>query len=198
MIPAATATMRMPTVAMASPMSSCWLGVVGMAGDGGLDMSMDFDVRTSVVSSIRNQSAIHVVRLSRDVVGIGTGQKHGHPGDVFRRFGPPHGDIASAVLPYRTGRPLFEFAPLAVDLLPHVGIDRSGTDAVYRQFRCKLHCGGLRNVDSRRLAGGIGAQHGTPSPPGYRSDVYDLAAGTALLWRRLPEHLACTRLQREK
>src|SRR4026208_946682 len=99
MIPAATATMRMPTVAMASPMSSCWLGVVGIAGDGGLDMSMVFAVRTSVVESIRNQAAFHVVRLSRDVVGIGTGQKHGHPGDVFRRFGPPPGGVESEGLP---------------------------------------------------------------------------------------------------
>ena len=32
MIPAATATMRMPIVATASPMNSCWFGLAGVAG----------------------------------------------------------------------------------------------------------------------------------------------------------------------
>src|SRR4051794_27504531 len=150
------------------------------------------------VFSAGNQPAIHVVRLAGNVIGVGTGKEYRHAGDVFGGFGAFHRDISRALLPYRAERAPFMLAPLTVNLFPHVGSNRPGADAVYRQVWRKFHCGSLSNIDRSCLAGGVGTQH-RPSPAaGDGCNVDDFAAWASWYERRLPKHLAGARLQGKK
>src|SRR6185295_2703123 len=151
-----------------------------------------------VMLSARNQPAIHVVRLSRDVVGLGARKEYRHPGDIVRGFRAPHRDIPCSLLPHRAKRALFMLAPLAVNLFPHVGSNRPGANAVYRQVWRKFHGGSLGDIDRSGLAGGIGTQHRPAAAPGDRRNVDYFAARAPGSKRRLPKHLARARLKREK
>src|SRR5215218_570485 len=87
-----------------------------------------------------DHSAVHLIGLAGDVVGVSAGKEHGHANEVFGRLRPTHWDSYNALLPGLTSWPTFQLRPLTVDERPHLRVDDARADRVHSDSWGKADC----------------------------------------------------------
>src|SRR6185436_4930074 len=75
-------------------------------------------------------SAVDVDRLARHVIRVRAGQERDDVRNVLGPLRASERDTADPALPRFALAQSLERAPLLVDLLPHRGLDRAGTDTI--------------------------------------------------------------------